>query len=158
MKKQKKHRADPHNAEHLLKSFDRVLIIVVSLTVHVNSPMALMDEQGFKDEFDETDKKSLHAVLFINGNAAATARMFTENGGKSYHIGRVAVLKEFRKSGLGSRIMTALCEKAKEAGAEACELSAQCRAKGFYASLGFKEKGGIYLDEGCPHIYMEKEL
>ena len=78
-----------------------------------------MDEQGFKDEFDETDKKSLHAVLFIDGNAAATARMFTENGGKSYHIGRVAVLKEFRKSGLGSRIMTALCEKAKEAGAEA---------------------------------------
>ena len=115
-------------------------------------------DRGFKDEFDETDKKSLHAVLFIDGNAAATARMFTENGGKSYHIGRVAVLKEFRKSGLGSRIMTALCEKAKEAGAEACELSAQCRAKGFYASLGFKEKGGIYLDEGCPHIYMEKEL
>ena len=123
-----------------------------------NYSPVFMDEQGFKDEFDETDKKSLHAVLFINGNAAATARMFTENGGKSYHIGRVAVLKEFRKSGLGSRIMTALCEKAKEAGAEACELSAQCRAKGFYASLGFKEKGGIYLDEGCPHIYMEKEL
>lgn len=117
-----------------------------------------MDEQGFKEEFDETDNSSLHAVLFTDGKAAATARMFTENGGKSYHIGRVAVLKEYRKSGLGSDIMTALCEKAKEAGAEKCELSAQCRAKDFYAKLGFTEEGGIYLDEGCPHIYMEKKL
>lgn len=117
-----------------------------------------MDEQGFKDEFDETDEKSLHAVLFLDGAAAATARMFTEDGGKSYHIGRVAVLKEYRKLGLGSEIMTALCEKAKEKGAEKCELSAQCRAKEFYAKLGFNEKGGIYLDEGCPHIYMEKNL
>lgn len=117
-----------------------------------------MDEQGFKDEFDETDKNSLHAVLFADGKAAATARMFTEDSGKSYHIGRVAVLKEYRKSGLGSEIMTALCEKAKEKGAERCELSAQCRAKNFYTKLGFKEKGGIYLDEGCPHIYMEKKL
>lgn len=117
-----------------------------------------MDEQGFKEEFDETDGRSLHAVLFIDGKAAATARMFTENSGKSYHIGRVAVLKEYRKSGLGREIMTALCKKAKEAGAETCELSAQCRAKEFYAKLGFTEKGGIYLDEGCPHIYMEKKL
>lgn len=117
-----------------------------------------IEEQGFRDEFDETDDRSLHAVLFIDGNMAGTARMFTEDGGKSYHIGRVAVLKEYRKLGIGSDIMNALCKKAKELGAGKCELSAQCRAKGFYAKLGFTESGEIYLDEGCPHIYMEKEL
>lgn len=117
-----------------------------------------IEEQGFKEEFDETDKNSLHAVLFVDGKAAGTARMFTEDGGKSYHIGRVAVLKEYRKFGLGSSIMNALCEKAKELGAKKCELSAQCRAKGFYNKLGFIESGEVYLDENCPHIYMEKEL
>ena len=57
--------------------------------------------------------------------------MFTENGGSSYHIGRMAVLKEYRKTGLGSDIMNALCKKAKELGAEKCELSAQCVQKAF---------------------------
>ncbi len=117
-----------------------------------------VNEQGFRDEFDETDRNSLHAVLFIDGNAAGTARMFTEDGGKSYHIGRMAVLKEYRKSGLGSEIMQFLCQKAKALGAKKCALSAQCRAKAFYRKLGFIESGDVYLDENCPHIYMEKEL
>lgn len=117
-----------------------------------------VDEQGFREEFDGTDDKSLHAVLYIDGSPSGTARMFTEDEGKSFHIGRVAVLKKYRKLGLGSDIMNALCEKAKELGAEKCELSAQCRAKEFYKKLGFTESGDIYLDEGCPHIYMEKEI
>lgn len=117
-----------------------------------------VDEQGFHEEFDETDDISIHAVLFIDGKAAGTARMFTESGGESYHIGRMAVLKEYRKSGLGSDIMNALCEKAKELGAKGCELSAQCRAQGFYEKLGFAAEGNIYLDENCPHIYMKKAL
>ena len=117
-----------------------------------------IDEQGFHDEFDETDRNSLHAVLFIDGKPAGTARMFTENGGSSYHIGRMAVLKEYRKTGLGSDIMNALCKKAKELGAEKCELSAQCRAEGFYKTLGFTAHGDTYPDEGCPHIHMEKRL
>ena len=117
-----------------------------------------IEEQGFHDEFDEIDSSCLHAVLFMDGKAAGTARMFTENGGKSYHIGRMAVLKEYRKKGVGSRIMKALLEKAKDFGAESCELSAQCRATGFYESLGFTASGGVYLDENCPHIHMFKKL
>lgn len=115
-------------------------------------------EQGFNDEFDETDKSCIHAVLFIDGEAAGTARLFTEDGGRSYHIGRMAVLKKHRGSGAGSEIMNAVCKKAAELGAERCELSAQCRARGFYEKLGFKADGETYLDEGCPHIHMEKTL
>ena len=117
-----------------------------------------VEEQGFKEEFDGTDKTAIHLLLFNNSKAVATARMFTENGGKSYHIGRVAVLKEYRREHLGSIIMNSLCERAKELGAEKCELSAQCRIKDFYKSLGFYEVGEVYLDEYCPHIYMEKAL
>lgn len=117
-----------------------------------------VDEQGFHDEFDETDGRSLHAVLYKDGKAAAAARMFTENGGESYHIGRMAVLKEFRGCGLGSKIMNALCEKACELGAKSCELSSQCSAQGFYKTLGFEASGEVYLDEHCPHIYMKKCL
>ena len=37
-------------------------------------------------------------------------------------------------------------------------ISAQVRAAGFYETLGFVRQGEEYLDENCPHIYMEKKL
>ena len=113
-------------------------------------------EQGFNDEFDETDKSCIHAVLFIDGEAAGTARLFTEDGGRSYHIGRMAVLKKHRGSGAGSEIMNAVCKKAAELGAERCELSAQCRARGFYEKVGYAACGEPFDEEGCPHILMTK--
>lgn len=117
-----------------------------------------VEEQGFLNELDETDNHALHLILYADGKPAGTARMFTENGGISYHLGRIAVLKQYRGRHLGAEIVNALCEKAKALGAEKCELSAQCRVKEFYKSLGFLESGEVYYDEYCPHIYMEKEL
>lgn len=117
-----------------------------------------VEEQGFNEEFDSTDKTAVQLLIFRNGTAIGTARMFTDNGGKSYHIGRVAVLKEYRGLHLGSLIVNSLCDKAKSLGAKYCELSAQCRVKEFYKSLGFSESGDVYLDEHCPHIHMEKTL
>lgn len=120
--------------------------------------VVFIKEQGFNDEFDNTDNTSLHFLLFKDGTAAGTGRMFTEDSGKSYHIGRVCILKEYRKFHLGSEIMKKMIKKATELGAEKIILSAQCRASGFYKKLGFKEKSEIYLDEYCPHIRMELNL
>lgn len=117
-----------------------------------------VDEQGFENELDDIDNTAIHILIYLNGAAAGTARMFTEDNGKSYHIGRVAILPQFRKNHLGAEIVTAICDKAKALGAEKCELSAQCRVKDFYKSLGFEESGEEYLDEYCPHIHMEKTL
>lgn len=117
-----------------------------------------IEEQKFKDEFDETDDISIHILTFMNNYAVGTARMFTEDEGESYHIGRVAVLPEYRKHHLGATLVNAAVEKARELGAEKCVLSAQVRVKDFYKKLGFVEHGEEYLDEYCPHIYMEKTL
>lgn len=117
-----------------------------------------VDEQGFKNEIDEIDNSAVHALLFKDGKAVATARMFEKDNGKAFYLGRIAVLKEYRGLNLGSEIVNAMIEKAKMLGAEKCEISAQCRAMGFYQKLGFKELGETYLDEYCPHIHMEKDL
>lgn len=117
-----------------------------------------IEEQGFKNEFDEVDNNAVHALIYKDGKAAGTARMYKASGGKSYFLGRIAILKEYRRFHLGSEIVSALCEKAKELGAKYCEVSAQCRVMDFYKSLGFTESGECYLDESCPHIHMEKIL
>ncbi len=117
-----------------------------------------VEEQKFQNEFDENEERALHLVIFIDDVAAGTARMFSDDNGKTYHVGRVAVLPEYRREHLGSKLVNAACDKAKEFGAEKCIISAQCRVKEFYKTLGFKEHGEEYLDEYCPHIDMEKYL
>ena len=117
-----------------------------------------VDEQGFNEEFDTIDSDCIHAIIYVDGKAAGCARMFKDENSNGYHIGRVAILKEYRKLHLGSEIMNAMIEKAKALGGDTAIVSAQCRVQGFYESLGFEASGDIYLDEHCPHIHMEKKL
>lgn len=117
-----------------------------------------VEEQGFVNEFDEQDSAALHFLLTVDGHPAATARMLNGDRDGQYYIGRVAVRKEYRKHHLGSRIMHLAEREAKRRGATELAVSAQCRVKKFYESLGFTASGDMYLDEHCEHIHMEKKL
>ena len=37
-------------------------------------------------------------------------------------------------------------------------LHAQCTAMDFYRKQGFEEQGDVEEEEGCPHMWMYKEL
>lgn len=118
-----------------------------------------IDEQHFKNEFDDTDKIATHLIVYDNGVPIATGRTFPkEAGSTTYMIGRIAVIKSYRKMSIGSLVVSELEEFAKKNGAEITELSAQVRVKEFYRQLGYKETGNEYLDEYCPHILMRKKL
>lgn len=114
-------------------------------------------EQGFKNEFDDTDKSCTHLVLYANRVPAAVGRLF-KSGEGVYTLGRIAVRKAFRGMGLGREVMRLLEERARLEGAETAVVSAQCRVRGFYESLGYEASGEVYLDEFCEHIHMEKKL
>lgn len=116
-----------------------------------------MEEQGFQNEFDEIDAIALHLCLYVNGKIAGCGRLF-EQEKDCYAIGRVALLKEYRKGGYGSKILEALKEEAKRLKARKLVLSAQCQAVPFYEKNGYQCVGEVYLDEHCPHIHMEQEL
>ena len=115
-----------------------------------------IQEQGFCGEFDEIDTSALHFVLYEQGQAAATARLFSQNG--KWIIGRVAVLKSFRGRGLGSAIMKRIITFAREQGIKSLILHAQCAAVPFYESLGFHCFGNSDEEEGVPHRFMRLTL
>lgn len=115
-------------------------------------------EQKFEDEFDEIDDTAIHFVLYYVDKPVATARAYYDKEDKSYHIGRMAVIKEFRSMHLGKKIMDYAEEYLKKKGAKKIKLSSQVRAKGFYQRLGYKPYGEKYYDQHCPHIAMEKTL
>ncbi len=119
-----------------------------------------VDEQGFKNEFDQLDSQSIHLVIYKNGKPAATGRLYSDNTG--FHIGRIAVKKQCRGLGLGAKVISLLEQKAKEHSAvhtpKTLFVSAQVRAEGFYKKQGFTPEGAEYADEGVPHIKMYKKL
>ena len=113
-------------------------------------------EQGFKDEFDTTDKTCSHIVLYDNEKPVATCRYFKED--ETYHIGRVAIIKEYRGKHLGNKIMQIAENEIVKDGGKQIEVSAQVRVSDFYKKLGYNQVGAIYFDEYCEHIRMAKEL
>ena len=112
-----------------------------------------MDEQGFSTELDETDKIATHVILYDNEKPIATGRIYQEND--EYHIGRICVLKAYRKNHLASIVMQTL-EEIGFKQTDTIYLSAQLQAKGFYEKLGYLAYGDEYMDEHCPHIMMKK--
>lgn len=116
-----------------------------------------IDEQGFKDEFDDKDNAVTHVVLFEENVPSATGRVYRESG-QIFYAGRIAVRKKYRGKNYGTEIMKLLETKAKEQGAKILAVSAQCRAQGFYEKMGYTASGDVYLDEHCEHIHMEKKL
>lgn len=62
-------------------------------------------EQGFQNEFDETDQSARHVVCWENGRAVGTCRFFPAEEPDTYYIGRMAVAKGHRHQQLGTVIL-----------------------------------------------------
>ena len=105
-----------------------------------------MEEQGFHDEFDETDETAIHLVLYIDQVPAATCRFFPgqTQGERGNH--------------LGSRILSAAESEIRNSGGNTVRLHAQQQARPFYEKQGYTIFGEPDFDEDCPHIWMEKSL
>ena len=116
-----------------------------------------VEEQGFENEFDEIDERAYHVVVYQDKCAIATGRMYFEDE-KTMILGRIAVIKEYRGTGLGNKVVKSLENKAKELNCTTVKLSAQQRAQMFYEKLGYQPIGEVYYDEWCPHITMSKNI
>ena len=117
-----------------------------------------VDEQGFVDEFDSADNAATHIVLYNEAEPIACCRFFAGEKARVYVIGRFAVLKEHRNCGAGTLLLKEAERQIRDAGGKRITLAAQVRAKGFYAKAGYAPRGGEFLEQDYPHIWMEKAL
>jgi len=104
-------------------------------------------------DFDGQDKNAVHALVYYDDVPIGTARMLSDG-----HIGRVAVLKEWRGIGAGIGVVSTLIEKAERTGLKRVYLDSQIQAAGFYQRLGFKQVGKVFMEAGIEHIQMELQL
>ena len=115
-----------------------------------------MQEQGFVNEFDDIDAIAVHTVIYADDIPVATGRLYTDETGP--HIGRVAVLKEYRSLHLGNQVLQNLEKEGRRLGYDRISLSAQVRVKNFYEKNGYVDQNDLHYDEGCPHVTMIKSL
>ena len=104
-------------------------------------------------EIDGLDGEAKHALAFVDGVPIGTGRILNDG-----HIGRVAVLKNYRGLGIGKLIMKELIKCAQDMSLEKVWLSSQWHAHSFYLDLGFDCVGEIYKEAGIDHIKMFKAL
>jgi hypothetical protein len=105
-------------------------------------------------ELDDLDATCVHAIAYdADGKAVGTGRLLPEG-----RIGRMAVVKEWRRMGIGAAIMEALMREARKRGHKEVTLSAQLQAAEFYRGFGFEAEGKVYKDAGILHQAMRKKF
>ena len=105
-------------------------------------------------EWDDMDAPSQHFLAVdADGCAIGCARLLPDA-----HIGRMAVLPEWRGRGVGSALLQAALQAALEQGFTRVALSAQVHALPFYERAGFVAHGPEYIDAGIPHRDMALAL
>jgi predicted GNAT family N-acyltransferase len=109
-------------------------------------------------ECDEYDKEANHVVAIDekSGECIACGRLVTMDG--IAKIGRVAVKKDCREKGYGTKICRKLINMARKAGIRDIRLHSQLEVAGFYEKLGFKPYGETFMEANIEHIAMKLPL
>jgi predicted GNAT family N-acyltransferase len=111
-------------------------------------------EQGVPEEieWDDDDRRAIHFLALVSGKAVGTARLVMRRGGAK--IGRMAVLKSYRRKGIGKKLLKRSIETANRRGAQKIYLHAQVPVIGFYETRGFRCVGPVFKEAGISHRKM----
>lgn len=105
-----------------------------------------------EDEYDGFDHLSNHYLAVVNGDPAGAARWRVTQTGDRIRLERIAVLKEFRRTGVGKALVEKMISDAPK-GLEVF-VHAQSTNQEFFKSMGFSSKGEEFEEAGIPHFEM----
>lgn len=118
--------------------------------------VSLEEEYDIYDKQDSDDVK--HVVATKNQKVVGTMRLVFKREESILKVGRLAIKKDYRKQGIGKKLLDYAETQARNNGISYLELGAQLSAKGFYESSKYKASGSIFLDAGIEHITMIKKI
>jgi len=115
-------------------------------------------EQGVSVQADRDgrDPDALHLVAVDGDRVVGTCRLVFD--GPVAKLGRMAVERELRGRGIGDAILAEAVRAAGSGGSSTIALHAQLQARGLYARHGFLDSGPEFVEQGIPHVAMEKRL
>jgi len=153
----------------ILKKYDELTLDEFHNILQLRINVFVVEQNCPYPELDGKDKMAYHFfALLTDGKSSvdknsnqviAYTRIFKP--GEYYEqaaIGRVVVHPDFRKDGMGYKlIVKSIAQIKKIHKTTEIKIGAQTYLKKFYKSLGFRKIGDGYIEDGIPHIYMIKE-
>lgn len=109
-------------------------------------------------DMDDVDYSARHYFIEEQGRVAGYLRAYYKDESRqTVKMGRVLTLD--RGKGNGRRLMEFAFEDIKvNLPCERLYVEAQVQAQGFYSKMGFQVTSDVFMEEGIPHVMMEREL
>ena len=142
----------------ITKPFTQLTTIELYQILQLRSEVFVVEQDCVYQDIDFKDQKSLHVFGFKNDKIVAYTRIFKPGDYfKNASIGRVVVVASERKFGFGHELMKASINEIKNHfKVDKITISAQVYLQKFYESHGFIKVGEDYLEDGIPHIRMDR--
>ena len=144
--------------EFKIKLFSELNTTELYQILQLRSEVFVVEQDCVYQDIDFKDQKALHVFGFKNDKVVAYTRIFKPGDYfENASIGRVVVAEKERKFGYGHLIMKASISAIKNNfKVDEITISAQKYLKKFYETHQFKQVGEEYLEDGIPHIRMDK--
>ncbi|MFD2670275.1 GNAT family N-acetyltransferase [Marinicrinis sediminis] len=112
------------------------------------------------DDWDASVTVCQHVLMKLDSQAVGAARYRPyPDEPKLAKLQRFAVLKEYRGTGLGRKMLEKMEQYAQQDGYDGMILDGQVRARPFYEKAGYAPVSeDIFMDAGIPHIQMVKRF
>jgi len=116
-------------------------------------------EQSISEDlvFDGRDEEALHMVVKDGEKVIGSARVQFLAGNQA-KLERMAVLKRYRRKGIGKEMLLFLDAVWKDKQVQQVIIHAQLEVVPFYKLCGFEELGLPFREAGIKHIKMSKQL
>ena len=141
------------------KKLPRVAVKRVSTEKELTQVFAIrikvfVKEQGVPSEIelDDDDRRAIHFLATVGASAVGTARVVWHCGAAK--IGRMAVVKRYRRKGVGRQLLSRSLAAARRLKARQIYLHAQVAVSGFYEGMNFRGTGPIFDEAGIAHRKM----
>jgi predicted GNAT family N-acyltransferase len=121
--------------------------------------LVFVEEQQIakEEEYDGLDDTAVHFIALKGEQVIGTARLRfpSPEYGK---IERMAVLKQFRRRGIGKGLLDCIEKELKKRQITRIVLHAQTVAVPFFRACGIIENGPVFLEAGIEHVNMSKNI
>ena len=142
--------------ELVSKSFDDLTTRELYEILKARSAIFVVEQNCVYQDIDGLDPESLHVFFEDDGRITAYLRAFIKEPGV-VQMGRVLTVD--RGIGLGGKLLEAGIEEIRARFHPAkIYIEAQSYAFGFYAREGFRVTSEEFLEDGIPHVKMEKVM
>ncbi len=105
--------------------------------------------------------QTIHLFALDNEQVSCYLRIFAPTNHPEAHVvfGRVVTAESYRGQGLGHQLISKALQIIDSNWPEhLCHISAQAHLNLFYAKHGFTQVGEGYLEDGIPHIGMDRVI